>query len=483
MTPDRLVSAIRVVAPPDWVQAQVEHVLDEVTPYLVGERDTFEISVNLSDERVRTALEEIKKLLREVDAYELLYPEVVEPAVLDNLDDAVELQYGIIVTPEEVVSALRRVAPVEWVQEQVETLIDDAGLYLAGRADSFQTSISLVDNKREASAVLVETVDAKLSDIVEGIPLCTPAQLRAGAGTDSLGLPACIPPGAPFDRFERQVQATINDQVDRLVLGPIPDTVTFSNSQIRDALVQAGAGANVDVVDDVREVLRDGWRYTDADLREDLQTNLGDWAIEDLEDARMFLADGWTYTRADLEEDLINESGTSIDDLDTGRGLFKAARDFRWIVYVPLIILLVSIGFMGGVGWSGRVMYGAGALLVVAGAIFLIFGPGYDSFAKSGPAYQAFGVTGIDELRQDALDEIGATDDFPRTARLAANKVFDTLESVADGFAGGVAQSGLNLAIIGLVVLLTAMFWDIISRVLRSTWNDIYPGLRRRLGS
>ena len=142
VTPDRLVSAIRVVAPPDWVQAQVEHVLDEVTPYLVGERDTFEISVNLSDERVRTALEEIKKLLREVDAYELLYPEVVEPAVLDNLDDAVELQYGIIVTPEEVVSALRRVAPVEWVQEQVETLIDDAGLYLAGRADSFQTSIS-----------------------------------------------------------------------------------------------------------------------------------------------------------------------------------------------------------------------------------------------------------------------------------------------------------------------------------------------------
>ena len=78
ITSDRMVQAARAVAPPEWVQEQVEIALDEVTPYFIGDRDTFEINVQLVD-RVEIAVEEIKKLLRETTSGELLYDEVVEP--------------------------------------------------------------------------------------------------------------------------------------------------------------------------------------------------------------------------------------------------------------------------------------------------------------------------------------------------------------------------------------------------------------------
>ena len=103
-------------------------------------------------------------------------------------------------------------------------------------------------------------------------------------------------------------------------------------------------------------------------------------------------------------------------------------------------------------------------LLIAAGIIFLIFGPGYDYFAKSGPIYDVAGVSNLSELRQDALDEITTVgfNEFPNTSRLAVNKLFDIVESVIDNFASGIAISSLRLVIVGLVVLAAATFWSAI---------------------
>ena len=87
-------------------------------------------------------------------------------------------------------------------------------------------------------------------------------------------------------------------------------------------------------------------------------------------------------------------------------------------------------------------------------------GPGYDALAKSGPIYRIAGIGDLDELRKDALTDIGESGgDFPGTSRLAANKTFDIVESVADGFASGVAGRSLALAVIGLIALVTSLFW------------------------
>ena len=106
LSSERLVEAARRVAPPQWTEAQVEAALDEITPYIVGDRDTFEVRVELSD-RVGIALEGVKGLLREANAYDLLYDEVIEPGLEDLMAESIPLPLGISVTREEIVSILR----------------------------------------------------------------------------------------------------------------------------------------------------------------------------------------------------------------------------------------------------------------------------------------------------------------------------------------------------------------------------------------
>ena len=487
VTGERLVESIRRVAPPEWVRDQVETVLDELTPYFVGERDAFEINVQLAD-RVTIALDEIKVLLRKADAYELLYTEVIEPPVLDNLSDVVQLPYGVSVAEDEVVAALRDVAPPEWVQEQVERLVDEVGPYMTGREDTFTFDVSLIENKQRASSVLEDIVDKRLEEAFGSLRQCaTAADVQAALSWDFRGLPPCIPPGFQPQELAERFGVDIAGSVRQLVLGSVPNNIRFSDTQLRRALIEAGAAENVNRIDEVRELLIDGWTYTDANLRQDLLI----WDEEGpelLDDLRGFLADGWTYTDVDFREDISDglssgADGDPVEDFDRARDLFKTARTFRWLVWIPLALLLVSIGFLGGRGWSGRVAWAVAFLVVAAGTVLLIFGPGYNSFAKSGPIYQAFDTTGLDELREEALTDISAdeTNDFRKTSRLAAGKGFDIVESVVDGFAGGIVNASRNLLIIGLLALGTAIFWPQITRLVERYWPDVKDAATRTI--
>jgi hypothetical protein len=159
--------------------------------------------------------------------------------------------------------------------------------------------------------------------------------------------------------------------------------------------------------------------------------------------------------------------------MDTFRDGMKLARTFRLVIYVPLLVLLVVIAFMGGRGWAGRVAYAAGCLLISGGIIFAIFGPGYTAFAKTGPIYDTAGVSDLQELRRDALNDITeGGGDFPNTARLAANKAFDTVESIADGFASGIAGDSLTLAMFALAIMVAAIFWGVISGMIDRSLPD-----------
>ena len=129
---------------PDWVADQVEEALEPLTSYLIGESDGFEIMVRLTDEQVATASDEIMVILRGVDAYDLVYVGVVESVVKDALEAQTNLPYGLVVTDDEVVDALRRSAQPSLVQQQAESLADEVSSYVAGRSDDFSINISLV---------------------------------------------------------------------------------------------------------------------------------------------------------------------------------------------------------------------------------------------------------------------------------------------------------------------------------------------------
>ena len=437
-----LVESARVVVPREWAETQIDHVLDEMTPYIVGESDTFEIRIALAD-RVELALAEVKELLRKVEAYDLLYDEVIQPEIGKYLGESVELPFGFSITNDEVFDALRDVAPVEWVQGEAERLIDEAGPYLSGKTDRFAIDISLVENKRDARRVILDTATRKFTDSLGELPACTLAQLRNFDLSNLTTIPDCLPSQVDPDLIMDQLTGSVNEAVDSLVLDAIPDTFLFTDANLRETLALAGAEDNLELIDDVREIVGDGWTYDQDDLRADLvrltektkgftdaagresfsaptvgsqtrvragkdgaegliwvdleesgrvlessgelrlqidgETRPGaaatisvsdaggnpvqgaevavshDEVLEILDEVRAYLSDGWRYETSEFRDDLAaGTNDKTVENFDDGRDYLDRARSMRLLVYLPMILILVLIGFPGRPELAGQ---------------------------------------------------------------------------------------------------------------------------------
>jgi hypothetical protein len=175
-----------------------------------------------------------------------------------------------------------------------------------------------------------------------------------------------------------------------------------------------------------------------------------DETLEILDDVRAYLADGWTYSTSEFREDL--RTGTddqTLENFDDGRDYLSQARDFRLLVYLPMLLVLLVIGFLGGRSWAGRVGWGAAYLAAVAAIVFVAFGPVYNTLTDR---Y-------LDDARDEAYQEISFDADFGGTQRLAVDKAFDVAESVVGGFASGIAGKALLLVFIALITVGASIFW------------------------
>jgi TRAP-type C4-dicarboxylate transport system permease small subunit len=199
----------------------------------------------------------------------------------------------------------------------------------------------------------------------------------------------------------------------------------------------------------MREIISQGWTYTDVDLREDL----GEGKTNVLDDVRALFSDGFTYTDVDLREKLESVYIRSpfsagyipvLDVWDDFRSQLSRARDLRFLVYIAWAVLLALIGALGGRNWQGKISWAAGALGISAAILFV----------ASGPVYTSIGQSQIDELRIDIVQDM----DSP-TMLLAAEKGLDVVQTVADDFLAGIGRSSLILAVVAGMVFAAAQLW------------------------
>ena len=441
---ERIVEAARAVLPPEWARSQGQRIFDEATPYLKGDTDELALTIDFSD-RVDIASAEVKDILAESPAYDLLYDEVIAPKITERLGETIEgLPLGATLSSDEIVEALRDAAPPSWVRAQAERLIDEAGPYIAGHVDGFEFKVSLTENKRLAGVALTFLVQLRLREQIDRLPVCRTIEEARSALGGGRTQPTCIPPGIDPNLPLEVLGIDLGAEMARLVWAPIPNSVSFSHERLRDELETAGSADSVGQLDDVRLLLRDGWTYTEGDLREDLTARGNEEAYDALQDARAALADGWTYTRADFTEDVIESDGAeAMANIDRARTAVAAARTYRWLLFLPALLLLAGVGLLGGRDWWGRLVWGAVALLVCAIAVAVL----------SGLVYPAVASPLIDEARWQAIGDIDPADDYADTGRLVAGKTFDVIESVSDRLASGVATVSLVLAVAAAVVL------------------------------
>ena len=424
-----LVRVFTRVVTPEWLSHQVERAADELTAYLVARSDGFELRIELDDAQVAEAADEINAIIGEADAYDVAYATVVEPAAEARVDAVVELPYGIVLTRTDVLASLRATASPAWVEREAAMLAGSVSAYLTGQTEGFTAALDLVPLKADVASVLTAMAAASLRDTLRGLPECSTAAESAKARAIlRRELPACIPSGLEAADIVDMAVPVLSSSIDESVLDRVPDTVQYTEQDLRDALSQDDGPEVLEVLDDIREFFTEGWTYSDADLRADLSDD--EDAIELIEDVRSLLSDGY----------VIETSAES-------REWASWARRGRWIGGLAAGVLLLAVAFLGGRSWRGRVAWAAAVLLVSAGVAALV----------SGPLYQAASGAVFDALREGLADPDSK---FPLTSELLANKLPEVIEMVADEFMGDIARNSLILAVVAAVPLLASLFWE-----------------------
>ncbi len=458
---DSMVRVVLRMLTAEWLAVQVEQALDELTAYLVGESDSFEIRSELTDAQVAAAVEETKSILREADAYSLVFPGVVEPALEDVVAAEIRLPYGVIVTRGEVIDALRQTAPSSWVQREAENLIDHVVPYVLGRSEGFSIQIDLSRNKQAASEALTDLVIARVDDALTRLSVCaTRSEMSAARRRLESELPTCIPPGMAASGILERARPTIDDSILTSTLAPIPDTVTFTEMDFRSNVEESVGSETLEHLDTLRTVLREGWSYSQDDLRTELSERSG--ALQALDGTRSFFRDGYSYRdRSGRRSD--DSVGIALNTVRAGLGL---VRRYEWWAYLSTPALLIAIGLLGGTSWRGRVLWASSTLLVSAGLVFAL-----SSYVQD--PQDAL----LDEVYELARSQ-GSGALFGDTQRLIGIKLVEVVERIIDEFVGGISLYSLALVVAATVVLVTAVCWrwivEVAGRVQRP--RNLSPG-------
>ena len=474
---ERAIHAVENIVSKEWVNEQLAYVFEEMTPYLIGRTDEFEISINLSD-RTQVAVDEVKAILDEADAYSLIYSDIVAPVINSKLGETIQLSDQIFITDVEITSSLQAVASEEWAKSTAESVIDQVTPYMLGEQDSFQITIDISDNKADAVSELIQIVRTRLKEKTDVLEPCTSEQLirliREGLGI----MPNCFPINK---ELQSQLNAIIEDQIDEatlalkpMVLDAIPDEIVFDEEVLRQQLQDEQSREIITMIDTVRELISGEWSFNEKDLNHNLRTYAGGVIPGRLESARHFLSDdgGYRYDQSNLRKHIVRLGGDeTLIMFDEVRDWLGYASTLKWFP-VPIILLLVLIiGFLGGRKMLERGAWGIVSLIVASALVWSLWGPTFDFILE--PMLD-------EQLYLHLNPATFAAMEFGGTQLILAEKIVDITRYMADTVISGVASNSLTLCLyslgIFLIFLLLNFLWSMITRVRKGGPNATVKG-------
>ena len=150
-----LSNVVRQTLPPEWLQAQVEHAIDEVVPYVWGETATFRIIIPLKD-RVEAGGEAIRSVLHRSDVFPVLYGQLIQ-LITEEIAPAEDGALAMLaISEEEMEVMLRKVVPEDWLLEQIDSAFNEIVPYLTREQAHFTLEIDIARPLDELEAVLVD---------------------------------------------------------------------------------------------------------------------------------------------------------------------------------------------------------------------------------------------------------------------------------------------------------------------------------------
>ena len=412
---DQLMASIQKIISKAWLTGQIDSVLGEVVPYAVGSEDTFSIVVKV-DDRIEVAVAEVKSLMAEANAYEALFEGSIAPNISSSIGNSAKLPYGIEITDEEISSIIKETAPPSWMQKTTESILDNATPYLVGKTDEFTISINIEPNKEEAVSDLMALAEQKLNTKLADLPDCDTDEVVNILNNPVAGLPSCYPADPSLKQqmqsFTRSYVTTVISAVRPQIINTIPNSIDFDQNSLRQ-VVPAKA---LDSFDQGRDIVRDGYTFTEKDLENLIKQGAGDNSWNQVSKVRDSLSKGIQYNERDFRihiETVTADGGQTLSMLDQVRGILKLVHMFNMAVYIPTLLIAAIVGFLGGRGWIQRLMWAAITMLVASILVYAIWGPVYSSIAEPILHVQ------IDQIASQASGCLLYTSPSPRDATLS----------------------------------------------------------------
>ncbi len=420
----RVESAVRQVVSKGWFDARVSEAVAAFVPYATGSENGFEVSMDLA-ELGPAATAEYKLLLYDTGAYDSLYDSIVEPAVLTLHGERIDLAPGVSLHTEDVVTAIRDAGRGQWAKDEVDKAVDQVAGYLFGNTDSFSFVVSLDPISNEVASRLEEVVHGRILAL---------ATVTGGTAADA------------------QARRTVAGRADIIladvapqIVAPLSGEVTFTDFDLRDAL----SSEDREQLDDIRAIMRDGFLYTEEDLRGDIERNFDDpESVEQaIETVRELFSDGWTYTHIDLESDLSADTAgpSDIEFLRSALGLLRLS---PWIVSALVLTGLAVLWLVVPAERRVKTVWVAAALTAGFLTSLLFFAVAY--FASD---------AAIDAARKAAVDAVDRRGDFAASGVVAIPWVYSILQSSMAGYTSGVAVTSALLAALSLGGLAASLRW------------------------
>ena len=444
---DQLMGSIQKIISKAWLTGQIDSVLGEVVPYAVGSEDTFSIVVKV-DDRIEVAVAEVKSLMAEANAYEALFEGSIAPNISSSIGNSAKLPYGIEITDEEISSIIKKTAPPSWMQKTTESILDNATPYLVGKTDEFTISINIEPNKEEAVSDLMALAEQKLNTKLADLPDCDTDEVVNILNNPVAGLPSCYPADPSLKQqmqsFTRSYVTTVISAVRPQIINTIPNSIDFDQNSLRQ-VVPAKA---LDSFDQGRDIVRDGYTFTEKDLENLIKQGAGDNSWNQVSKVRDSLSKGIQYNERDFRihiETVTADGGQTLSMLDQLRGILKLVHMFNMAVYIPTLLIAAIVGFLGGRGWIQRLMWAAITMLVASILVYAIWGPVYSSIAEPILHVQ------IDQIASQASGQIAPQ--FLATESLVVQQVTNIGKIAISKFISGISGTALITSILSLAII------------------------------
>ena len=369
---------LRDVFPPAFIQDRVEHVLDQLIPYLTGETDSFEIRFALG-ERVEYALagdpSPLQRAFDELQIGRML----IEGAIASYEQQLVAQAEAAGVDVDEAQAKLDALgidteAATEWLSENLFTVIDDLRPFLTGEADAFDAQV-LFDEQ------------PALTELLANLLGTTAEELQARG-------------------------------------------FTFSSADLNEAI--AGMGDGDQPADGSSRRPASGVPAAGPDPASAFESQLD------------FLRRDFVWTSEDFVASIIEDGTVSRGDIEAVRvNIGRVGTIARWGSLAAVISLALSIGFMGGRRWAGRLLWAAGSLLIVSAFWF----------ATTGPVYAQL----LQPRIHDAL--VDATESWPDSIDAASESFVQKVETISDSAVGGLSARSLQVLVGSFALSAAAAGW------------------------